>query len=310
MHYLQLAYLAELSVVLNLALGEFKHEEIKKTLEQTYENLDKTCTSDYFVALKPAVRGTTDPSMKEIPSPIGKSLKRLDGLRRARKEQPAEDYSPLRGFLGRVALFSSSPDVDSSTVTGRWVQKVFRLPMATLCAWVYSKTPLWCFPSCRSALWLWLITIVCGPTVAFAAVYVAPTIELHRSIFFLLGALLSLALPRPIAHFAGKFTGRGSDTPRGRSYPLILVLLVLSIIAISTLLDVTHWLDDRLWWLFCGFLLGSCAIPICMFVGYLGIESALKEWEQWIGAQVESKAPSAVENAAVALNELLKPANK
>ena len=167
MSFLKLAYIAEFGIAFNLAFGEFKHDAVAKTLNESFASIDKIFMGNrsiediYKESVKPDTRYHTTSETLHT-----KSLKRLDHLRNSRSQSSDSKYKPLESFWERVLLFSTHP-LHGRENSSLWF-KLGRIPNALLVSWAYSKNPNWNFSSCKPAIWLWSATIILLSFIAYS----------------------------------------------------------------------------------------------------------------------------------------------
>lgn len=287
--FLKLAYIAEFGIAFNLAFGEFKHDTIAKTLNESFSSIDKVFMGNNSIAAIYKKRDVDPRYHTTLETSRTKNLKRLDHLRSTRSPSNSIKYNPLNSFFDRVLLFSTHPVHDRED-SSFW-SSIKRFPKALLVSWVYSKNPNWNFSSCSFALWLWsatamLIMLIAylGPNLGVGWGDFRSNCALNNSCYLFAGVIVAMLAPRPLSAFMAGFLGRKA-IPRGRYYAVVLTILIVLLIVGGTYLDATEFHNNEAWWFSFGFLITAALHPILLFGGYLSLETAIDSLVKWVDAE-------------------------
>ncbi|MFZ2269439.1 MAG: hypothetical protein WAV95_17840 [Azonexus sp.] len=310
MALIKLAYLAEFAVAFNMAFGEFKHEKTAEAVGNSFVKIDydfETSLKDIIKKSKSIDSGKTDDKYtRSTTNWLGKSINRFDKIRKYREggDVDGKKYRPLKYFFNRALVFSTNPtDIETrgNGKFGTFISVCKGIPRGFLASWAYTKTPNWAFPPCSSSLISWSLVALACPLVAGLLGFVEiqnifnsdNTYKTPSWFFVLLGSTLAFFSPRPLSYILATILGKPSPTPRGRFYPLVLVLLItLSLIGI-TLLEETlqssasEHAIHTIWLFSFGFLVAAMASPMLLFGGYISLLNSLDQWSRWTEAQAK-----------------------
>lgn len=319
MVYLKLAYLAEFAVAFNLAIGEFKLEEISKQLDAKFSNLDLGCDiglAEITSSAAPdqiAAQGTD--LVRADQTWLAKSITRFDYFRRSRKGLlDHATINPLRMFISRALLFATNPSrcaPNQRTILGMPYATMFCLPRGLLASWAYTKSTSWKHPPCWQSLAAWGFVVMASllflafPENSFAIAFSYFSSEsnitstIPSSFFILFGIATGLFCLRPISASAAKFIGRYPPSPRGRYYSIVVVILVTFVIVLLTYCEIMELHYDaistgRAFLFLLGFLIYASIFPFLLFAGHLVLETTVTNWTLWAEQAAKTAAKGAV----------------
>lgn len=296
--FIKLAYLAEFAVAFNMAFGEFKHEDTAKALRTSFESLDHNCEGAASELISEMQEPKSDGLMSA--SWLGSCVVALDKFRSERTQSGAK-YHPIHGFWRRVRLFSTNPQFAGAgkSKTAIFFDTLKNSPRGFLASLAYPNTSNWTFPPCGISIFLWSLLVALAISgVFFTDINSISSVDKFLGGFLVpygviaSGITVAFLCPRPLAVLAGKIIGRFPPSPRGRYYPLIMVMLITIILAAITLIEcgfidvpINEGSISRggVAWLFLfGFLVGANILPVMLFAGYLSLETSLSQWAAWL----------------------------
>jgi hypothetical protein len=291
--FMSLAYLAEISVVFNLAFGEFKSSQYAKKIDDKFSEITKLFPDGInFSDEALGIEKTDTDFFHNKPTWLLSATKTIESIRLDRIKRE-DNYSPLAKFHDRAKAFATNPNnAYQAKMFPFW--KYFH---GFLASWIYSKTEDWNYPFCNSSLIVWTISSIALILIGLSEVklFNASSSLQYTAGYFFCGFLLTFTISRPLTYFYAKTVlGSNCVAPRAKYYNFILTFVSTIALILIIFLDHHHVISDRIWFFLVGFFIGSVLSPLFMLIAHYILDACLENWKVW----ADIKAKKSAQNTA------------
>lgn len=286
--FMSLAYLAEISVVFNLAFSEFGTNDYAKRIDSKFKEITNAYPDGFDFSDKSLGVDNFDHDFVDHKQTwVVSASTKLNAIRSDRiKRSP--NYSPLSSFWDRALAFATNP-IHKNQKKGMPYKKLIH---GLLSSWIYSKTQSWDYPFCRTSIIAWALISFLLLIAGFSKLELFTVSQnLYEIGYIFCGFLLALLLPRPITHIYAKLMlGKSSVAPRAKYYALALTGVSTLSLILMIALSYHGFHSDRVWYFLEGLLVGSIVIPFLMLIAHQILEVSLENWAEWIGEKSKAAA--------------------